>query len=115
MDEDGGQYDEKGFYRTAEELDQIRDQEYDEEDDDDEESKDTDAQLEREANFDTHVRPAIKYVQEQLTTNPETEFIIKIEGVPETIESSEELKTKVLQKKAKCQLKLLEPIIDIYE
>jgi len=43
MDEDGGQYDEKGFYRTAEELDQIRDQEYDEEDYDDEESKDTDA------------------------------------------------------------------------
>ena len=62
MDEDGGQYDEKGIYRTAEELDKIRDQEYDEEDYDEEESKDTDAQLEREANFDTHVKPVIIYV-----------------------------------------------------
>lgn len=42
MDESGGQYDESGIYRTAEELDEMRDDDYDDEYDD-EESKEPDA------------------------------------------------------------------------
>lgn len=33
MDENGGQYDDDGVYRTAEELDQLREDDYDEEED----------------------------------------------------------------------------------